>query len=130
MKILFFDGYCSLCNSLVDWLIRRDHRSVLKFASLQGKTAEEKLPQQHRLKVDIDTVLYLREDKVYDRSTAVLYCLWDLGGIWKLMMVFIILPSFLRNIVYRCVAKNRYRMFGKLETCRVPKPHEKEKLLP
>ena len=77
VKILFFDGYCSLCNHLVDQMVRWDKRSVLKFASLQGKTAKVMLPSGP--KVDPDTVIYLRNGISFDRSTAILMSLRDLG---------------------------------------------------
>lgn len=130
MKILFFDGYCSLCNSLIDELIRRDKKNVLQFASLQGETAKSHLPSFVRSTGDVDTVIYLREGKIYDRSTAILWMFQDLGGLWKFTGVFFLIPSFLRNIIYRVVARNRYRWFPKRETCRVPTVKEKQKILP
>lgn len=130
MKILFFDGYCSLCNSLIEWLIRRDTKNVLQFASLQGETAKTHLPSFLRNTEDVDTVIYLREGKIHDRSAAILWVLQDLGGLWKITVAFFLIPSFLRNIVYRWVARNRYRWFPKRETCRVPTAQEKQKILP
>lgn len=130
MKILFFDGYCSLCNGLVDWLMARDTQNVLKYASLQGETAKTQLPSAYRSTGDVDTVLYMREGKIYERSSAILHVLMDLGFPWALMGVFFVVPTFLRNIVYRIIAKYRYRLFGKEETCRLPTPAEKQKLLP
>lgn len=130
MKILFFDGYCNLCDSLIDWLIRRDKRNLLKFASLQGSTAKEILPQAYRPEGEVNTVLYYREGKIYDRSRAVIKVLQDLGGAWSLMGIFLILPSFILDIGYRFVAKIRYRLFGKKDTCRIPTKAEREKILP
>lgn len=130
MKVLFFDGYCSLCNSFVDALIRRDKRDVLQFASLQGETARSHLPSFVRTTGDVDTVIYLRDGKIYDRSSAILWVLQDLGGLWMMTGVFFVIPQFLRDIVYRWVARHRYRWFPKRETCRVPSPLEKKKLLP
>lgn len=132
MKILFFDGYCTLCNNLIDWLIRHDKRHVLQFSSLQGETAKTYLPSAYRVSEgqDVDTILYLREGKIYSRTRAVLHVLKDLGLPWAFASVFLILPSFSLDWGYRIVAKYRYKMFGKKETCRIPTKEEREKILP
>lgn len=133
MKIIFFDGYCSLCNGLVDWMVNHDPKGVLKFASLQGETAKQQLPSTH-LKVgeqlDTDTVIYWRDGKIYERSTAILMALSDLQGVWQAARVLLIIPPFLRNIIYRLVARYRYKIFGRREECRVPLPEERARLLP
>lgn len=129
MKIVFFDGYCSLCNALVDWLIRIDKTNQLKFASLQGETAANLLGQRNEA-IDLDTVVYLRDKDRSEQSTAVLNILSDVGGIWSLARIFLIVPKALRDIIYRLVAKNRYRFIKKRETCRMPTQSERERLLP
>ncbi|MEK7356901.1 MAG: DCC1-like thiol-disulfide oxidoreductase family protein [Bdellovibrionota bacterium] len=129
MKVLFFDGHCSLCNTLVDWVVRRDSKERIRFASLQGQTAKAMLPGNVG-KIDFDTVVYSRDGVVYERSTAILKVLGDLGGIWKLAAVFFVIPTSLRNVVYDLVARNRFRFFPRRETCRVPTPEERARLLP
>lgn len=128
-KILFFDGYCSLCSHLVDQMIRIDKQGVLKFASLQGETAKKLLPSEFVMKVDVDTVLYLRQGQVFDRSTAILMSLRDLGGAWTMVSAFLLVPKFLRDLIYRLVARNRFTFFKRRETCRLPTASEKERLL-
>ncbi len=130
MKILFFDGHCNLCNSLVDWLILRDTHDVLKFASLQGITAKSHLPVFHSSQTSFDTVVYFRDGQIYEKSTAVLYALKDIGGVWSGAQVFLIIPKRVRDAIYDLVAKNRYRLFGRKDTCRIPTPQEFKKLLP
>lgn len=129
MKIVFFDGYCSLCNTMVEWLIRIDKKDKLKFASLQGETAK-KLLGVSKHTIDIDTLVYLRDKERFEQSTAVLHILIDIGGAWSLVKVFFIFPKFFRDFFYRVIAKNRYRFIKKLKTCRVPNTNKKEKLLP
>ncbi len=129
-KILFFDGYCSLCNSSVDQMVRWDKKGVLKFASLQGETAKRLLPNPASAGNDPDTVLYLRGGQIHDRSTAILLSLKDIGGVWALLSVFLIVPKPLRDLVYRFVARIRYRVFGRRDTCRIPTPLERERILP
>lgn len=130
MKILFFDGHCNLCNTLVDWLIRRDKKNIFKFASLQGETAKIHLPSVYRSTGDVDTVLYMKNGKVYMRSRAVLHVLKDLGLPWSLTSVLLVLPTVTLDWGYRLVARFRYKVFGKKDTCRIPTPAEREKILP
>ena len=111
-------------------MIHWDQKSALQFASLQGETAKKLLPPERTSKLDPDTVLYLRHNKIYDRSTAILMSLYDIGGWWKLASAGFVLPKFLRDAIYRFVAKTRYQVFGKRDTCRVPTSAEKERLLP
>ncbi len=129
-KIIFFDGYCSLCNTLVDKMLRWDKKSVLKFASIQGETAKKMLPPEFIGKIDPQTIIYWRERILYQRSTAVLMSLRDLGGVWSLTSIFLWMPKFLRDLVYRFIAKIRYRVFGKRKKCRLPIAEERERLLP
>lgn len=129
MKIVFFDGYCSLCNNLVDWLMQIDTVGKLKFASLQGKTATTLL-NQGSWPVNIDTIVYLRNEKKITQSSAVLAILSDLGGIWAMTKILYIVPKLLRNFIYKIVANNRYRIFGKRDSCRMPTSEERERLLP
>ncbi len=129
-RVLFFDGYCSLCNGFVDWMMKHDSRRTMNFASLQGKTAKAMLPPERVSEGDPDTVIYMRDGELYDRSAAVLMAFKDLGGVWSLMSVFFVIPGPLRNIFYRGVAKIRYRVFGRRETCRMPTEEERQRLLP
>lgn len=129
MKIVFFDGYCSLCNSVVDWLINIDTAGEIKFASLQGETALHMLKGQAHSE-GRDTIIYLRDEKIYERSTAILLILADIGGVGRVGKLVLIVPLFLRDFVYRWVAKYRYALFGRRDTCRLPTAQEKDRLLP
>jgi predicted DCC family thiol-disulfide oxidoreductase YuxK len=129
MNIILFDGYCSLCNTWVDWLLRRDKSGVLQFASLQGETAAQLLTR-HGESLDADTVIYLRKNQTYEQSTAVLLILSDMGGIWCLVRIFFLVPKFIRDFLYKRVAKNRYHFLKKRDSCRVPTQEEQGRLLP
>jgi predicted DCC family thiol-disulfide oxidoreductase YuxK len=126
-KILFFDGVCNLCNFFIDFLIRQKPDATLFFAPLQGRTAQQKL--EHSLTKDVQSVIYLKDGKAYRESSAALMVLADLGGIWTMARVFLIVPVFVRDGVYRWVARNRYKIFGKRETCRLPTPEERRQFL-
>ncbi len=128
MKIIFFDGYCSLCNGLIDFLMKIDRHHTLKFASLQGETAKS-FQINASDKEDPDTVIYLREGIRYEKSSAILKIFSDLGGLWKCTKIFWLVPKFCRDHVYSFIAKNRYKLFGKKDTCRLQTKKEQERFL-
>ena len=127
-RIIYFDGHCNLCNRFVDFLISRDAKHILKFAPLQGSTAEQRLPQEYRER--LGTVVLERDGRFYVRSTAAILAVVELGGIYRLMNVFLLVPRFIRDAVYRYVAKNRYLWFGRRDTCRLPTPEEQAQFFP
>ncbi len=124
-RILFFDGVCNLCNGFVDFLIHRD--SNLLFAPLQGKAAQQYLPKEFTQ--SMPSVVLWSEGNIKIKSDGALAVLGELGGVWVLMKVFWLVPKFLRDMVYDFVAHNRYRMFGKRDTCRLPTAEERERFL-
>lgn len=127
MKVVFFDGHCNLCNRFVDFLIRRDRRGVLKFASLQGATAQRLLLEE--LRRDVSTVVFLDGSSVHVRSSAALRALACLGGIYSLALALLVVPPFFRDIFYDLVARNRYRFWGRRSTCRIPSADERDRFL-
>lgn len=126
-NIVFFDGVCSFCNQSVDFLIKIDKKNCLKFASLQGETAKSKLNQSTLDK--IDSIVYYQNSKIYTKSKAIIKLLMDIGGIWKVAYLGYIIPNFIRDYLYDLIARNRYKWFGKRETCRLPNEEEKGKIL-
>jgi predicted DCC family thiol-disulfide oxidoreductase YuxK len=126
-NLVFFDGVCNLCNGFVEFLVRHDRKGVLKIASLQGKTAQALL----KLTPDeaLSSVIFLENGVVWRESTAVLKILANLGPFWKWVALFRLVPTPIRDGVYRWVARNRYRWFGKRETCRLPTPEERGRFL-
>jgi predicted DCC family thiol-disulfide oxidoreductase YuxK len=125
--ILFFDGVCGLCNGLVDWLLPRDSRKSLKFATLQGVTAAKLLPEKFR--IDLNTVVVWHKGKILTESDAIFACLRELGWPWKMVIILKIIPAFMRNSIYKLVAKYRYKIFGIQSTCRMPLPGERLQFL-
>lgn len=126
--IVFFDGVCGLCNGFVDRLMRWDTRRVLRFATLQGSTAATQLPQAHTQ--ELSTIVYVDGEGLYTRSDAALRIVLRLGGAWKLAGVFFLIPRFVRDALYNWVARNRYQLFGKHDSCRLPTPEERGVFLP
>jgi predicted DCC family thiol-disulfide oxidoreductase YuxK len=128
--ILFFDGVCNLCNSWVDWVIKRDRRRVFRFASLQGQTAYRLVPQYSE-EAGLSTVCLVVGDKTYIRSTAVLQVLKRLGGIYAVLGALgYLIPRPWRDAWYRRIAEHRYEKYGKRDTCRLPTQEERERFLP
>lgn len=125
--IIFFDGVCGLCNRTVDFLIRHDKKRLFLFAPLQGNTANQTLPAV--LTNNLNTIICKDGSKLYYKSDAVLHIVAKIGGIWKLLAVVYLLPSSIRDFFYDMVASNRYRIFGKKESCRLPSPEEREVFL-
>ena len=128
MMIIFFDGVCNLCNNSVQFIIKRDKKNKFKFASLQSSFAKSNLSKH----IDVDkleSIVLLNEDKLYSKSTAALLIARELSGMWPMFYVFIIIPSFIRDWFYNVIAKNRYRIFGKKDSCMIPSPAFKEKFL-
>lgn len=125
--IVFFDGMCVLCNSMVNLLLKLDKKDKLLFAPLQGHTFKQhNFPNALQ---QIDSIVFLQEGKVYMQSTAVIRILVALGGAWKVFYIFNIFPRNWRDYVYNRISKNRYRWFGKRENCRIPSAKERNKIL-
>lgn len=126
-NIVFFDGVCGLCNSFIDLLMREDKKNVLAFAPLQGETAKATIPGINPS--ELKTIMYHSRGRLLEKSDAVLQILADIGGIWKIAVIFKVIPAGIRNRVYDIIARNRYKWFGKKESCRMPTKEEREKLL-
>jgi predicted DCC family thiol-disulfide oxidoreductase YuxK len=122
--ILFFDGVCGLCSAVVDWIIQRDRSHRIRFAPLQGTTAARLVPAE--LRSQLSTLVFRSGGHNHLRSAAVCRILLTLGGVWRIFggMLWLI-PWPLRDLGYRLVAKVRYRLFGRHETCRLPTPAER-----
>lgn len=127
--VIFFDGFCNLCNGAVQFTIKRDRKNIFRFASLQSNYAKEKLIDFTFQAKQGESMVLLENGKLYERSTAALRVAKRLGGLWPMLYAFIIIPRFIRDAVYNYVAKNRYKWFGKQESCWVPTPELKEKFL-
>ncbi len=125
--IIFFDGVCSLCNGFVDFIFKFDKKEKLLVASLQGQSAKEKLSDEYI--DDMNTIVLLMDGEIYTKSQAVLKAVKLFGLPWSLLSVFLIVPAFIRDFIYKKVSKNRYKLFGKKDSCRMPTQSEKERFL-
>jgi predicted DCC family thiol-disulfide oxidoreductase YuxK len=133
--IVLYDGVCGLCNRLVQFLLKHDKRSRLRFASLQSDFAAKVL-QRHRIDPkDLDTMHLIENyeqpgERILQRSDAIVRAGRELGGFWgALAAVAGVVPRALRDPFYRFVARNRYRVFGKYDTCMLPEPNQRSRFL-
>jgi predicted DCC family thiol-disulfide oxidoreductase YuxK len=129
--VVLFDGVCNLCNRWVNFLIDRDARGTLRFASLQseaGRRLLESAGAEHD-PLSLDTVIVIDGGQAYERSTAVLRAARYLRWPWRWASALLAVPRPVRDWVYRWVAAHRYSWFGRSESCRVPTPELRARFL-
>jgi predicted DCC family thiol-disulfide oxidoreductase YuxK len=127
--VVLFDGICTLCNSSVQFLIRRDRQARLRFASLQSNFGQSVLQKFNLPQNNFSSFVLLEGEKIYLRSSAALRVTHYLGSFWKFFQIFWIVPPFVRDAIYDFIAKNRYKWFGKKPECMLPSPELKERFL-
>jgi len=127
--IVFYDGDCGLCDKFIKFLIKADRNNRLRYSTLQGSTAEAVFGAP-ATGPDLWSVRLLDDNGAYDRSNAALRAIAHAGGVWKSALAFLIVPRFIRDAVYKFVATNRYRWFGKVDACMLPSPSLRERFLP
>jgi predicted DCC family thiol-disulfide oxidoreductase YuxK len=123
--VILFDGVCNLCNGAVQFIIKRDKTSKFLFASLQSDFGQSQLQKFGLDPSKLHSIIALDNGKFYERSDAALKIASGLAQPWRMFGVFRILPRFLRDWFYDLIAKNRYKMFGKRESCMIPTPELK-----
>lgn len=123
-NIILFDGVCTLCNSFLNFLISIDKKKVLYYSSLQSNYAKENLDI-----VQMESVVFIKDSKKYFKSNAIIEIFSSLGGPWKTVILFKIIPLFIRDSLYLYISKNRYKWFGKKDICRIPTKEERKRFL-
>ncbi|MBP7807745.1 MAG: DUF393 domain-containing protein [Bacteroidia bacterium] len=126
--VLFFDGNCGLCNRSVKFVLRKEKKSELIFSALQSEFAKKTL-QPFNLEGQLDSMVLLENGKIHLQSSAALRVTKYLKGLWPLMMIFIIVPPFIRNGIYNYVAKNRITWFGTADYCEMMTPELRKRFL-
>ncbi|MBN1821961.1 MAG: thiol-disulfide oxidoreductase DCC family protein [Prolixibacteraceae bacterium] len=132
--VILFDGYCNLCNATVNFIIRHDKKKLFRFAALQSDVVKELLFEFLSNKLfetvkqinagKVDTVILIYNNEIYIESDAGLKIAGLLGFPWNIPVLFKIVPKGIRDRIYRWIAKNRYKWFGKRKTCRIPATEE------
>ena len=126
--IIFYDDVCVMCNGFVNFMLTIDRSQQFLFAPLGGETSRKILPP---LPEDPGqwSMIYVDESGIHDQSDASLEVYRRLGGIWWLLSLAQLVPRWIRNPAYRVLARNRYRWFGKRDTCRLPTAEERARFL-
>lgn len=129
-KIILFDGVCNLCNSSVQYVIQRDKKDEFRFVALQSELGQKIVKHIRISNLTIDSIiLYLPGVAYYYKSSAVIEIAKSLQGFFNYGMLFRLLPNALRDVVYDYIARNRYKWYGKKESCMIPTPELKSKFL-
>jgi predicted DCC family thiol-disulfide oxidoreductase YuxK len=128
-RVIVFDGVCHWCTAWVNFTLGRDPHGKFKFGTLQSPQAQQILKQLRLPADNFETFLLLERGWVFTKSTAALKIARQLPGLWPLLYLGIVIPRPLRDAVYDYVARRRYRLMGKAETCRVPTPAERERFV-
>lgn len=128
-KIILFDGVCNLCNSSINFIIKKDPKNVFKFTALQSEIGQQYIETFNIDPSKTDSIILIDGDKHYIKSSAALTIAKSLKGGYPLLYGFMVVPRFIRNWVYDYIAKNRYQWYGKKESCMIPTPELKSKFL-
>ena len=128
-KIVLFDGLCNFCNSSVQFIIRKEKKPEIKFASLQSETGKKLLEEYQVSTKDISSIVFIKDGKAYQKTSAALRICLGLKGLYSALAFFLIFPPFTRNWLYNFIAKNRYKWWGKKESCEIPTPQLRSRFL-
>lgn len=128
-QIILFDGVCNFCDASINFVIDRDPEGRFKYASLQSSVGEQLLTKFGLDTTDYDSFVLVDGDRFYTKSSAALRVAKQLGGLWNLLYVFMIIPKFIRDSVYSLIAKNRYKWFGKKDECMIPSPEVRARFI-
>jgi predicted DCC family thiol-disulfide oxidoreductase YuxK len=127
--IILFDGVCNFCNASVKFILERDKEGYFRFASQQSEIGQELIRQYGLDREKNDSIFLIEDGEAYSRSTAALRIVKHLEGGWKNLYYLKFIPKFLCDFTYDLIAKYRYRIFGKRESCMIPKPEWKDRFL-
>lgn len=132
--LMLFDGDCAVCDATVQFVLDRDPDGVVHFAPLQGETAAAVLERHPELPEDLDSIVLVQQtpegETVTVHSHAIFHLVRHVKGPYKALAIFRFFPRFLTDAGYKAFAAMRYRIFGKVEQCRIPEPGQAERFLP
>ncbi|MCU7667382.1 thiol-disulfide oxidoreductase DCC family protein [Bacillus thuringiensis] len=127
-KIILFDGECNVCDRSVQFIIKRDPIGLFKFASMQSDIGKELL-NKYNAPNDLSSLVLIENNNCYLKSSAALRVSKNLKGAWKLLYFLLVVPKPLRDYFYSIIAKNRYKWFGKKDSCMLPSPEIRKRFL-
>jgi predicted DCC family thiol-disulfide oxidoreductase YuxK len=128
MNIILFDGVCNLCNNFVPFLIKFDKNNIFRFAAMQTK-AGENIIQEYGVLNDRKSIILIKEGVVLYKSDAIIEIARQITGWPSILKYGFLFPKFLRDGIYDLIAKNRYYLFGKKETCSIPSEKDSKRFI-
>ena len=128
-SLILFDGMCNLCNGFIQCILKLDKKDVFRFGLLQSDQVQKILRRYELKNSGLSTIVLLEDERIDVESDAVLKIARNLGGSWSLVYVFIIVPKFIRDNVYRIISRHRFWLFGKLDACMKPSPEIHDKFI-
>jgi predicted DCC family thiol-disulfide oxidoreductase YuxK len=126
---ILFDGVCNFCNSSVNFIIKRDKRDYFRFIPFQSELGNSICKELNISSENPESMVLIENKQVYYKSSAALKISRHLSGGWKLMYAFYIVPRVIRDWVYSLIGRNRYRIFGKSDSCMIPDAKVKAKFI-
>jgi len=119
MKIIFFDARCNFCDSFINFIVKRDERKIFNLCGFQSESGR-KLGEKYGFESEnLSSVIFVKDEKVFRKSHAVIKILCELGGLWRMTSLLLLIPKFIGDFFYDWFGKNRYRWFGKKENCEI-----------
>ena len=128
-RIILFDGVCNFCDASIQRVLLNDKKKLFVMASLQSEVGQSLLHYFDLPSEDFNSFILIDEGNVYSKSSAALKVVGRLAWPWKLCLAAYLFPRFLRDMVYQLIAKNRYRWFGKKESCMLPSPEQRARFI-
>jgi predicted DCC family thiol-disulfide oxidoreductase YuxK len=120
-SVILFDGYCNLCNSQVNSILRFDSKKFFYFSNLDSSFSKKVIKENKVESLEGKTIILYHNNKIIIKSNAAIKIAYLLGGFFKIFIIFKILPNFIRDGIYDIISRNRYRWFGKSDSCYIPK---------
>jgi predicted DCC family thiol-disulfide oxidoreductase YuxK len=120
-SVILFDGYCNLCNSQVNSILRFDSKKFFYFSNLDSSFSKKVIKENKVESLEGNTIILYHNNKIIIKSNAAIKIAYLLGGFFKIFIIFKILPNFIRDGIYDVISRNRYRWFGKSDSCYIPK---------
>ncbi len=127
-NVVFYDGVCNLCNFTVQFVLKRDKKGNYLFAQIGGENYK-KLIKKHPDSLGVDSILFYQDNILYSKSSAALKILIGLNGVWRSLSVFWLIPLPIRDFIYDRIASNRYKIFGKTDSCMLPNSNMLNRLI-
>jgi predicted DCC family thiol-disulfide oxidoreductase YuxK len=127
--IVLFDGVCNFCDSSVNFVIPRDKKKYFRFSPIQSTTGQKLIGQYHLENIRLQSLILIENNKAYTYSTAILRMTRKMSGLWPMAYALIIIPALIRDSIYKIIARNRYKWFGKKSECVIPADDVRERYI-